>query len=640
MSIGEGTPRENNPGDVTDDEFSSISNVARSDNKSVVKGMKAKRKKQRTMQPEISKRKRKGRLVRLVSIDMENTERDTTTTKNSSNSTTASVPTLPRNQYTTTLRRRAIRKATNNNSSIDIEYGDVSLGMKLIVAGGRVIVRSLTSLNDGLASPAQLAGVVQRGDVLLAIGSLSLANLPVNQLVEGLSPLSKPDSRGFFERYLDLRFEAGAGLGLLAVYEEEHGRSQDSLTSDQVFATSHLEPRQNIKTNRNEKSTKEGSSIEAVANIIDETKDDFQVNHSSISKRKPLYEAIDRFSPNFNSLISTELAKERNFDRERYESEYFNWKNDISDLLALQEYRKNDGEKILTKIERLELGHRIMQITKFLELNLEEIDKGDNTRSQQSWNSGVSIRSGSSTVLKRQYSNNPFTDVIDEQSVDSDYSLDGVDSDKLLLGLAARDLILRTSVIAALNKATEAIKNVGDNSTDSAASSGTVDFTQHIEFFLFREKSSRNSKKESKSIAFPPREITRILFDIVTYMRTVVHDEITVFTAGSKMSSNILSRRSGTTNTCMSRRALRRDILMAKRFILDEALPRWLQSFHPLKLDQRKVLWPRQSIQTDGRSSDVDSLTHDSEGSRNPIRGAQGKKTRAAGLEIELESET
>jgi hypothetical protein len=179
----------------------------------------------------VANRKRNGRVVRLIAIDSnDNQEGEPTVSR------MTSVPPLPRNQYKTTLRRRSIRKleieankvVNNNLIGLDDEYGDISLGMKLIVVGGRVIVQSLNSLEAGLASPAQLVGVIQRGDVLLAIGNLFLINLSVDQLMEGLSPLSTPDSRGYYQRFLDIRFEAGVGLSLLKIHEEEHARSHSN----------------------------------------------------------------------------------------------------------------------------------------------------------------------------------------------------------------------------------------------------------------------------------------------------------------------------------------------------------------------------------------------------------------------------
>jgi hypothetical protein len=632
-----------------------------------------------TGQTHASKRKRNGRLVRLVSINTKKNDRETAPPTTSSISRTTSVPPLPRTQYMATLRRRAIRKQESYTSSNCDEYGDISLGMKIIVAGGQVVVQSLNSLSDGLASPAQLAGVVQRGDVLLAIGNLSLANLPINQLMEGLSPLSTPDSGGLYERCLDLRFEAGAGLGLLILHEQEHARSRNNLTADpmlsmfpmvdQLSGTPLFEPQYNTDTYRDENFMIEGNDV-----VVEEAKDNFLADDDVVSNRKTLDEVLDKFSLNFDSLISAVLAKERNSDRERYESEYFDWREDISNLLRttirMGECQNADPAKILTKVERLEVGHKIMRIAKFLELNLEEIDKGHDIKSQKNWNSGISIRSGSSTIVKRQYnmdgtitsflSDNP----LDEESIDSDGSLDDVDPDKLLLGLAARDEIWRKLVITMLNKAAKDIKSCGEEkSKDASPPTGAIDLTQQLGHFLFRENTSKILKEEMKSFAFPPPEITRIIFDLATFIATSAHDDITVFGASSKISSNISSLRSGATKVGVRGRAsVRGDILLAKRFILDEALPHWLQSFRPLKLDQRVILWPRQNSRSDsmsntgtvnrseytGRFSDVDNLTLDSEGSRVPIRSTQRKKkdSREAGNyrvvdhENELKSET
>ena len=624
----------------------------------------------------VSKRKRNGRVVRLVSIDSKSDNHEGATSTTTCTSKTTSVPPLPRNQYTTTLRRRAIRKLENNTTRIqDDELGDISLGIKLIVVGGRIIVQSLNVLADGLASPAQLAGVVQRGDVLLAIGNLSLINLPVDQLMEGLRPLSTPDARGYYERFLDLRFEAGAGLGLLKVHEEEQARSQnnvalqDPLTDamfslfpmvDQLSGATLFEPQYNMDTYRNEKVTENGDNDEDEVDI-EEAKDKFPGDDEIISERKITDEVVDKFTKNFDSFISATLAKERNVDRERFESEYFDLREDFSELLrrtvSIAEDENSDEGKRLTKSERLELGKKIMQIAKMLELNMEEIDKGRDQRSHKNWSSGISLRSGSSASVRRRYNmdgtitsirsgcDNPLEAATDEESVDSDGSLEeGVDADKLLLGLAARDAIWRKQVMYVLNKAIEDMIFFGEEkSKDHEPQNGGIDLTQQLGHFLFGENPSRISKLETKPFAFPPQEITQVLFDLATYITASAHDDITIFGASSKLSSNISSFRSGTTRTGgRGRAAVRTDILLAKRFILDEALPHWLKSFRPLKLEQRITLWPRQSNRTDsfsgtyngthyrseytGRSSDGDSLTLDSGGSRTQISSAQSRK--------------
>ena len=117
--------------------------------------------------------------------------------------------------------------------------GDTSLGLKLTILGGHVIVQGLNSLADGRASPAQLTGLVRRGDVLVAIDGRSLVHLPLDRLVEALKPLSEAESGSFvppvasggngidkssvtippgvpyYRRTLRLRFSMGEGLPFL-----------------------------------------------------------------------------------------------------------------------------------------------------------------------------------------------------------------------------------------------------------------------------------------------------------------------------------------------------------------------------------------------------------------------------------------
>jgi len=101
--------------------------------------------------------------------------------------------------------------------------------LKLTILGGHVIVQGLNSLADGRASPAQLTGMVRRGDVLVAIDGRSLVHLPIDRLVQALKPLSDAEGQSFpgsaasgippglpfYRRTLRLRFSIGEGLPYL-----------------------------------------------------------------------------------------------------------------------------------------------------------------------------------------------------------------------------------------------------------------------------------------------------------------------------------------------------------------------------------------------------------------------------------------
>jgi hypothetical protein len=604
--------------------------------------------KEREMALDKSKRfhkRKRGRPARVVSVEL--TE--------SSAAKLQSV--LPGNQYTTTLYRRAVRKSPGGDQSASqLKYiqqspdvfGDVSLGMKLIVVGGKVVVQNLNALADGYASPAQLAGIIRRGDVLLAIGSNSLVNLPVDQLMEGLRPLSTPGPGGYYERVLELRFEAAAGLDLLKVHEEGQVPSNtrqepaDAMFSlfpmvDQLSGSPLFDDHVH-KTEVKEEEEVQGDVDEPPTKGV--TSDDERDSVSSVTMPKR-----DNVLKNLDELISSTLAKERSMDRERYQSEYFNWREDLSDLLRRTASVVTDDStngRRLTQTERLALGKRILQITKVLETSMEEIDKGRDLRSFTMWSTNFSLRSGVSArrrfvIDSRSVRSTPDDDADSlggNESVASERSggsLTGVDADALLLGLAARDEIWRKQVLETLEKAIDETEHFEDEEKSDPENDATdinEALTQELGNFLFGDM-TKIVKHEKRSFALPPSEITRVLFDLTTNLAAKTPDEITVFGTSSRLSSNVSSFPSGTTRTeGRSRASLRTDLLLASRFVLDEALPKWLESFRPLPLEQRRILWPKtyrrpeattstftgQVSEFTGRSSDADTLTLDSGG--------------------------
>ncbi len=600
-------------------------------------------------------RDKRGRPIRVASIAEDESD----------SSAATSFPPLPGNQYTTTLRRRAIRKVddatkpgssyTNDRNVDSSDYGDISLGMKLIVVGGRVIVQSLNPLADGLASPAQLAGVIQRGDVLLAVGNVSLVNLPVDQLMEGLRPLSTPGPGGYFERFLNLRFESATGFRLLRVHEEGQARSDgrqepenavfslfpmvDQLSGAPLFDQQH-DDHEESENGNNE-------------NVIHKDDALLQTELPDTSEQHNLMNLQD-----IDELISSTLARERSIDKQRYESEYFDWREDLSELLRRTVSMVNgspDGVLTrLTKAERLELGKKIMQTTKELGINLEIIDQGRDLRSFKTWSTNFSVRSGVSA--RRRYimdnasiRSSRVTDVDSDEgsmhSDDSGGSLEGVDADTLLLGLAARDEIWRKQVVDVLNSAAEILSREEPEEDDEDVNFGHERRSSGIDEamknqlgnFLFGQNMAKIVKLEKKSFALPPKEITRVLFDLTTNLATKSPDEITVVGASSNLSSNISSLQSSVKTDGKARAAARVDVFLANRFVLDEALPRWLKAFRPLPLEHRRAMWPRVIRKNDsmtgtfpseytGRSSDGDSLTLDSGGSRTQNGSSLNKK--------------
>lgn len=109
--------------------------------------------------------------------------------------------------------------------------------------------------------------------------------------------------------------------------------------------------------------------------------------------------------------------------------------------------------------------------------------------------------------------------------------------------------------------------------------------------------------------ALPPEEVTAVLFDLATQLSASVPDEI-------KSSGNMISPRTGLSP--LERKRESSELLLASRFILDQALPKWLKTFRPLAWEHRRMLWPldrgrgNAAGSTSSTLSDNDSLTVDS----------------------------
>ena len=592
-----------------------------------------------------AKNRKRGRHIRVAIVD----------DKNELNG----FPLLPRSQYKTTLKRRAIRKReegaevspkdSTNDEHEEEEYGDISLGMKLIVVAGRVIVQTLNALADGRASPAQLAGVVQRGDVLLSINKDTLVDLPLDQLMNGLKPLSTPGPDGSYQRILNLRLEAAVGFDLLKSHEEAQAWKTDASNTENLDAANDMfslfpmvDQLSGVPLFSDDNKTKEDKKKpEPTAEATDQeaTKDDSAGSDQTDEEEKKEEEEPD-------SLISAALARQRMQDRERFASEFFLWNDDISEWLrttARIVYTTNDHGVGLTQTERIEKGLKIMAAVKALSYNMEDIDKGKDMRSFKRWNSTLSLRSRASTRRRHIFDsaslpahrqsddqNTSMDDLSVVGSVDSG-SLEGVDGDELLLGLAAHDGIWRKQVVDALNEAIEEMENAsnaeekGEVKVEMAQDIDSA-LTKELGTFLFGENMNKIITSRKKSYALPPEEITTVLFDLTTNIATSAIDEITVVgqsSIGFSMQSSMIAP---------GKKKAMGDVILATRFLLDEALPIWQKTFRPLPWEQRRVLWPRHrhpSAGSYGGANTVmseDSLTIESAGSTSISPSVSRKK--------------
>ena len=593
------------------------------------------------------KLRKRGRVVRVATIDSSNP---------------SNFPALPTNQYNAVLTRRAICKLEDlpEGQPPTDDHGDISLGMKLIIAGGRVIVQSLNALKDGRASPAQLTGVIQRGDVLLAVGEVSLANMPIDQLMNGLKPLSSPVEGGKYQRQVRVRLEAGAGMDLLE--NHERGLSTSLLPEGQATAVNDMfalfpmvdqlsgaplifqQPRDDTAT-----TPTSSTAIEAKPNK--ESLQPQQIEDQDM--------AFANGSP--DELIATLVARQRTLDRELFTSEYFNWSERFSKLLrAMQESNEQSVKGAAwTKSERIELGIQVMNLARTLTYTMEDLGKGKDLRSFKMWSTNFSLRSGASarrrhvmdTASLRSHRRPDLDDSISERDAsEASGSMGSIDGDALLLGLAAHDEIWRKQILEALKEAIEKMNNgeddesANDQKEDDYSDDINAALSNELGAFLFGENMNSIIKKKKKSYALPPEEITTVLFDLTTQITTSAPDEVTTLVG----TTNSFSYHSSFgTQGGKAKAQHRADILLANRFLLDDVLPVWLESFRPLGLEQRRLFWPKSSRVNAGshggtntHSSDNDSLTVDSHGSgsKHEHRGVKTLEEMIEDLELDVET--
>jgi hypothetical protein len=622
-------------------------------------------------------RRKRGRVVRPVDVD-------------ESASDKPKGLLLPSNQFETSFYRRAIRKqpdssknapatvttstaapATSNTSGpeeksqseSDAEvYGDISLGMKLSVAGGKVIIQHLNALADGRASPAQLTGLVQRGDVLVSINDLSLVNLPIDQLMAGLSPLSTPDATGAYQRTLKLRFAAGEGLELLTKSEAAQAKKADGSGSNADARVDAVHDMLALFPMVDQLSGMPLFDDLQVAEPITEPKAILSPKNDDQSLAREA--ELGKKDIPIDDTISYRLATERMNDRELFASEFYGWNEHYSGLLR-QTIHVNEQSKKLhmstqSLAELIEIGRRAILGAKALSKCLENVDRGLDVRSFRSWNSTISLYSRASTRRRYVLDNSSlpvnFGKVTEEEEEDeseegsqaSGESSDeeAVDGDELLLRLASHDEIWRKQVIEFLEGAIpdENDENEEQPQEASAPETGGIDsaLSKQLGSFLFGENMSKILTKNERPQALPSEEITAVLFDLATKVSTTVPDKITA--AGSLVSY----RSSLVPFTGIKRPASESDAMLATQFLLHEALPVWTKTFRPLPWEQRRVLWPVEKAlsgeATAASTISDDNLTLDSWGTSQNSPGSVSHRKRKNLREIiedqELDVET
>lgn len=509
---------------------------------------------------------------------------------------------------------------------VDNEPGDISLGMKLSVVGGKVIVQHLKPLVDGKASPAQLTGVISRGDVLLAINEKSLVNLTLDQLMSALSPLSSPDPSGSYRRKLKLRFAAKHGLEELRTIEESLPleTQQSDLGLDiarDMFALFPMVEQLEDLPIIEERVDTEKKTIVSLSNLSSSELLNSQKENRMISRSISSNSQDDFIAKNLSSL--------RIRERDQFLHEFNSWNKNFIDSVEIAgssfDDQENDASESVSSqpAELTDIGRDAMSGANVLSRKLEDVDSGkkeDNT--MQSWNTTLSLFSRASRRGRRIFDgaslSSRFSRIVEPTKENEDYENDSnislsevaeedmLGGDELLVHLASHDELWRKQLIDVLSQMTQ-INEEDVNSDVDNVKEEIVDLDETISNglgnLLFGEDMTKILKSPGKIRSLPGDEATSLLYDLATKLSSSIPQEIATRENGTLATVDAYNRKESL--------AKGKDVQVATSFLIEEAIPVWLKSFTPLPWEHRRALWPLGAQRNFGGSTAASSMSDD-----------------------------
>jgi hypothetical protein len=561
-------------------------------------------------------------------------------------------------------------------------YGDTTVGMKLTILSGMVIVQNIIPLNDGRASPAQLSGLIHRGDVILSINGKSLSSLPfenINILVDRLAPLSHPSSSDglVFDREVRIRFEIGSGMKILDKDEnkivndairdaDRQGRGdQTTKTVDgagDLFNVSkytfvdQLSGRPMFTDDDLTHYPPEPSSSLAESQIIatpktknERKQDKKQTKQLQLKKSIVHHQKLQQYRSQ-QSLLDYQLSNisvacniERVLDLMKYSSSgYFLLNHGCSSILrkhnyahvALRDKRSNpQDETVLTPKEMIDIGNRVLigtnRILELAEMSSTQKKSFDpmkmvydechsfSSKSRFSRRSKCSQRKrflfqGISqddsvhitTENDESSASSGENDLNDSDSLISNDLGEGsrVGGDGMLLRLAVWNKTWKEQMVETIDAASvHKVKNNEEKKTEDMKQKKANNLESHLQSLFFGDK-ILDAMSLKKPATLPPEEMTEVVYDLALSVSSTVPLNVNVQISGTDATTfkNItLCEHDEILSPRLSSSKKNSELYEATRFLIDEIIPSWLNTFKPIKMQQRRVLW---SLNKDGSS--------------------------------------
>eukprot|EP00804_Cyclotella_cryptica_P006899 CCRYP_007058-RE/>CCRYP_007058-RE protein AED:0.02 eAED:0.02 QI:90/1/1/1/1/0.75/4/1519/1084 len=527
--------------------------------------------------------------------------------------------------------------------------GDTSLGLKLTILHGKVIVQAISPLEDGRASPAQLCGLFRPGDVLIAVNGLSLINgnihspVPMDRMLAVLKPLSQPieGGDGRYTREVRLRFVIGEGRKLLCEQRKREERKQrlieerkkmgldgkagaatfdpaadifglsalmgvDQHTGMPMFQHHHLE----IHNDDSAEHKRVDDSLEETL-IVDRSGD---LQESDVIRKQS--RMFTKTPALLQSLIAHQVAVDRQWMRNLNISEFFTLDSNASLLLRTPSppaiKQPEDNHSSLNPIEarkkRLELGSANIDHAKEIVSNVEKEERGVDLHSEEdpmevasricgtaSVRTGASRRRwhrGDSVILEDAQSTaasaSSMENHAETNTLRSGESVEVCDH-RLLVDLAANNQSWKQNVIKRLEEyASDTVKTSTSLKNNNLSGPLNEDIaSSSLDSLLFGSEVANILGKKKSSLALPPGEMTQMLFDLQEHLesRLPMH----IFMNDDAFTVNGQEKAVTFAKSPMEKNV---EIAKATEFLVNEALGVWLQCFRPLPWKQRRALWP------------------------------------------------
>ncbi|KAL3826746.1 hypothetical protein ACHAXA_009355 [Cyclostephanos tholiformis] len=546
---------------------------------------------------------------------------------------------------------RTSREATignSHNTAVDTFHipeeeimGDTSLGLKLTILQGKVIIQHISALDDGSASPAQVCGLLSPGDVMIAVNGKSLVHgtihnpVTMDKIISALKPLSQPinEQTKEYSREVRLRFALGDGISLLREQDERERKKlermqlrkrlgldgDNMMVSDPVadlFGVGALMavdqhsgmPMFGILLDRsNEENRKEENK--SSDDVTDENDSMTKNNHAKRDIQPvPLLAKTRR---TLLGQIAYQVQLDIHFTRTQNASEFFTLDRTTSSLLRppsplpvkmIDLYGQNpiDAHK-----RRLEVGTQAMSNAKSLFSSIELQDHE------------FEVFEDVGEPPKA-----PFTSTTDhpnfrQGSICSGESAEVEHDHRLLVELAANNENWKMNIMKCLRASVvdiekEKLGHYSGSSRDSRIAKEEAPISG-LDEFLFGDVACFLGKKK-QSFALPPAEITSILFDLVKMLESDLPYQLLMKDESSPVTTQPLGCEKVVT-FAKDDIAKNSDKKKATDFLLNFALGEWLKSFRPLPWKHRRALWSYHYSGLDGESmvssrmDDDDSLS-------------------------------